>query len=91
MEEKKSKGDGKDKVRSKAYSKYLTEGSREDSGIYKFPGEFFVLGLIAILIDQMIEHPVVTPEMTILGVLLFLVEVYFLFRRYVTPGMKGSD
>ena len=71
----------KDKV-SKSYAKYRVEGSREESGIYKFPGEFFVLGIIAIMLDLMIEHPVVTPELTILGIILFVVEAYFLLRRY---------
>lgn len=72
----------KDK-KSKAYARYQVASSEESSGIYKFPGEFLVLGLIAILIDMLIEHPIVTPEMTILGVILFVVEAYFLFRKYV--------
>ena len=71
------------KKKKKAYDKYRVDSSKEESGIYKFPGEFLVLGLIAILIDMLIEHPVVTPEMTILGFLLFALEGYFLFRRYV--------
>jgi hypothetical protein len=68
---------------SKAYTKYQVASARESSGIYKFPGEFLILGLIAILIDMLIEHPIVTPEMTILGVILFVLEAYFLFKRYV--------
>ncbi len=75
---------------SKSYSRYQVMSSKESSGIYKFPGEFFVLGLIAILIDQLIEHPIVTPEMTILGIILFAVEAYFLFRRYVLPKIQGD-
>lgn len=70
-------------VKEKSYVKYQTRSSKEDWGIYKFPGEFLLLGIIAILIDMMIEHPVVTPEMTIVGVILFVMEAYFLFRRYV--------
>jgi len=67
-----------------SYSRYLIGSSKEDSGIYKFPGEFLILGLIAILIDLLIEHPAVTPEMTIIGFILFAMEAYFLFKRYVS-------
>jgi hypothetical protein len=68
---------------SKSYTKYQTTSAKESSGIYKFPGEFLMLGVIAILIDMMITHPIVTPEMTIVGVILFIMEAYFLFKRYV--------
>ena len=67
----------------KAYTKYQVDSSKESSGIYKFPGEFLMLGIIAILIDLLIEHPVVTPEMTVIGIILFIMEAYFLFRRYI--------
>ena len=72
------------KKKLKAYDKYQVDSSKKASGIYKFPGEFFVLGVIAIMIDMMIEHPVVTPELTILGIILFFMEAYFLFKRYVS-------
>jgi hypothetical protein len=73
---------------SKAYIKYKATNIKEDSGIYKFPGEFLVLGIIAILIDLLIEHPIVTPEMTILGIILFVVEAYFLSKRYIFNKKK---
>lgn len=76
---------------SRSYIRYLIMSSKDESGIYKFPGEFLMLGIIAILIDLLIEHPVVTPEMTILGVILFVLEAYFLFRRYVLPEFKGVE
>jgi hypothetical protein len=73
---------------SKAYSRYLITSSREDFGIYKFPGEFFIFGVIALGVDWLVEHPLVDPEFTVIGIFFFILEAVFLFRKYIRPNLK---
>ncbi len=79
------------KKKLKAYDKYQIDSAREVSGIYRFPGEFLILGLIALMIDLLIEHPIVTPEMRIVAVILFVMEACFLFKRYVVDRNREEE
>lgn len=70
------------KDKKKRPSSYLVDqslGAREN-GVYKFPGQFLLSGVLLILLWTVIEHPLGVMVL-LLGILSLGLEVVFLSRR----------
>ncbi len=79
----KSSGNKKVKNKKKRPSSYTIEqsiGARE-SGIYKFPGQFLLFGVLLIFLWAISAHPL-RVTLLILGVFSIGLEAIFLSRRF---------
>ena len=69
------------KRRPNSYNIHQSMNSRE-TGLYKFPGQFVLLGILLLFFWTMIRHPLGVVVLG-LGILSFGLEAIFLSRRSI--------